>query len=123
MAAAKFRPERLVALIDHNRYQLDGAAEEIMPLEPLHDKLRAFGWTVADKRCDGHDMHAVLDSFAWIREQTRWPVAVIYETHKGKGVSFTQDTHKFHGAVIDDASYAKGRPELLKTLAELEAAL
>jgi hypothetical protein len=41
----------------------------------------------------------------------------------GRGISFTEDTQKFHGAVIDDQHYANGRPELLKTLAELEAAL
>jgi transketolase len=123
MAAAKFRPERLVALIDCNRYQLDGASADIMPLEPLADKFRAFGWTVAEKLYDGHSVPHVLDSFAWIRAQSRWPVVVIYETHKGHGVAATTDTHKFHGAVIDDDTYAKGRPQLLKTLAELEAQL
>ena len=50
-------------------------------------------------------------------------MAVIFKTKKGRGISFTEDTHKFHGAVIDDQNYAKGRPELLKTLAELEVAL
>jgi transketolase len=123
MAAAKYRPERLVALVDHNRFQLDGPCSEIMPLDPLPDKFRAFGWNVAPKIWDGQDMSQVLESFVWIRQQSAWPVAVIYATHKGYGVSFMQDTHKFHGAVIDDASYAKARPELLKTLAELEAAL
>jgi transketolase len=123
MAGAKFRPPRLVALVDHNRYQLDGPSSEIMPLDPLADKLRAFGWTVAEKLYDGHHLPAILDSLEWVRQQTRWPVAVIYDTHKGQGVSFTRDTHKFHGAVIDDQCYAKGRPELLDTLAQLEAAL
>jgi transketolase len=123
MAAAKFRPPRLAALVDRNGFQLDGPSSEIMPLEPLADKFRAFGWTVADKLYDGHSLPHVLDSFEWVRAQTRWPVVVIYETHKGQGVSFMQDTHKFHGAVIDDQSYAKGRPELLQALAKLEAAL
>lgn len=123
MAGAKFRPPRLVALIDYNRFQLDGASGDIMPLEPLADKFRAFGWNVAEKLHDGHSLPNIFDSFEWIRAQSRWPVAVIYETHKGHGVSATTDTHKFHGAPIDDATYAKGRPELLRTLAELEAAL
>jgi len=122
MAAAKFRPPRLVALIDYNRFQLDGASADIMPLEPLADKFRAFGWTVAEKLYDGHSLPHLFESFDWIRAQ-RGPVAVIYETHKGHGVSATTDTHKFHGAPIDDTTYAQGRPELLRTLAELEAAL
>jgi transketolase len=123
MAAAKFKPERLVALIDYNGYQLDGASSEIMPLDPLFEKFQAFGWNVSPRAWDGHKVSEILESFAWVRRQQAWPVAVIYKTSKGRGVSFTQDTHKFHGAPIDDQNYAKGRPELLQTLAELEAVL
>jgi len=123
MAAAKFRPARLVALIDYNGYQLDGSSQEIMPLDPLADKFRAFGWTVAPRLHDGHSMADILASFDWLRQQTVWPAVVIYKTKKGKGISFTEDTHKFHGAVIDANAYASGRPQLLATLAELEAAL
>jgi transketolase len=50
-------------------------------------------------------------------------VAVIYKTHKGRGVSFMEDNAHWHGAVIDDQSYAKARPELLETLGKLEAML
>ncbi len=123
MAAAKFRPERLVALIDHNGYQLDGSNQEIMPLEPLLVKFRAFGWTVAPQAYNGNSAADVLASLDWLRQQTTWPVAVVFTTKKGKGISFTEDTHKFHGAVIDANTYASGRPQLLATLAELEAAL
>jgi transketolase len=123
MAAAKFQPERLVALIDYNGYQLDGSSREIMPLDPLMDKFRAFGWNLAPEVCNGNSALEVLTSLDWVRGQSRWPVAVIYQTKKGKGISFTEDTHKFHGAVIDANTYASGRPQLLATLAELEAAL
>lgn len=123
MAAAKFKPERLVALIDYNGFQLDGPSNEIMPLAPLFDKFHAFGWNVSPTEWNGHSIREILKSFDWARQQKEWPVVVVYKTHKGRGVSFTEDTHKFHGAVIDDQSYAKGQPELLQTLAELEAAL
>ncbi len=123
MAAAKFKPERLVALIDYNGYQLDGSSQDIMPLAPLFEKFQAFRWNVMPTVCNGHQIADVMQSFDWIKRQTEWPVAVIYQTKKGRGVSFTEDTHKFHGAPIDDQSFAKGRPELEKTLAELEAAL
>lgn len=123
MAAAKFKPERLVALIDFNGYQLDGSTDEIMPLAPLFEKFHAFQWNVAPTVFNGHEVTSVLQALAWVKQQSQWPVAVIFKTKKGRGISFTEDTHKFHGAVIDDQIYAKGRPELMKTLAELEVAL
>jgi transketolase len=72
---------------------------------------------------NGHDVTNILQALAWVKQQNQWPVVVIFKTKKGRGISFTEDTHKFHGAVIDDQNYAKGRPELMKTLAELEVAL
>ncbi|PIE34054.1 transketolase [candidate division KSB3 bacterium] len=123
MAASKFKPERLVALIDANGVQLDGPSDEIMPLEPLADKFRAFQWNVAPKSYDGHSIPDILESFDWIQQQTTWPVVVIYRTHKGKGVSFMEDNYKWHGAPIGDDEYAKARPELITTLKDLEAQL
>ncbi len=123
LAAAKFQPERLVALVDYNGVQLDGPSDEIMPLEPLAEKFRAFRWNIAPRAYDGHNITDILDSFDWIKQQSTWPVAVIYKTHKGKGVSFMEDNHKWHGAPIGDEDYAKARPELLTTLHELEAKL
>jgi transketolase len=123
MAAAKFKPERLVALIDFNGYQLDGSSDEIMPLAPLFEKFHAFQWNVAPTVFNGHEVTSVLQALAWVKQQSQWPVAVIFKTKKGRGISFTEDTHKFHGAVIDNQTYEKGRPELMKTLAELEVAL
>jgi transketolase len=123
MAAAKFRPARLVALIDYNKVQLDGPSDEIMPMDPLPEKLRAFRWNVAPSTYDGNSVADIFASFEWIRQQTEGPMAVVYRTHKGQGVSFMEDNAHWHGAPIDDASYARARPELLATLATLEARL
>jgi len=123
MAAAKFKPERLLVMIDYNGFQLDGSSDEIMPLAPLFEKFNAFRWNVSPTLYNGHQVKDVQRAVDWARQQTEWPAAVIFKTKKGRGISFTEDTHKFHGAVIDDQTYAKGRPELLKTLAELEVAL
>jgi transketolase len=123
MAAAKYRPERLVAMVDYNKVQLDGRGSDIMPLESLADKLKAFGWNVAPEQYDGHSMAEILRSYAWLDQQERWPVALIYNTIKGKGVSFMQDTHKWHGSPVDDESYKKARPELESRLVELERML
>jgi transketolase len=123
MAAAKFRPPRLVLLVDYNRVQLDGPSAEIMPMDPLPEKFKAFNWNVAPMLYDGHSVPAIADSFTWLRAQDEWPVVIIYRTHKGHGVSFMSDTAKWHGAPVDDDSYDKARPELLSRLAQLEAAL
>jgi transketolase len=119
MAAAKFKPERLVALIDYNKVQLDGPSDQIMPMDPLPEKLCAFNWNVAPIVYDGHNAAAVLESLDWVKKQHQWPVAVIYKTHKGRGVSFMEDNAHWHGAPIDDATYAKAHQELLQTLEEL----
>jgi transketolase len=120
MAAAKFKPERLVALIDYNKVQLDGPSDQIMPMDPLPEKLRAFNWNVAPIVYDGHHAAAVLESFDWVKRQRQWPVAVIYQTHKGRGVSFMEDNAQWHGAVINDDTHARARQELLATLRQLE---
>jgi len=123
MAAAKYRPPRLVALVDYNKVQLDGPSAEIMPLDPLPDKFRAFNWTVAPRLFDGNSVPEVLASLDWLRAQQDWPAAIIYSTRKGRGVSFMEDNAHWHGAPIDDGAYAQARPELEATLAELEARL
>ena len=122
MAAAKFKPERLVALIDYNKVQLDGPSDQIMPMDPLPEKLRAFNWNIPPVIYDGHNAGEVLASLDWVKSQHQWPVAVIYKTHKGRGVSFMEDNAQWHGAVVDDESYAKARPELLQTLQILQEA-
>ena len=120
MAAAKFKPARLVIMVDYNRVQLDGPAPVIMPLDPLTDKLRAFNLPLAEKIYDGHSVEEILESWQWMQENEETPVAVIYKTHKGKGISFTEDEAKWHGAPIDMDSWKKGRRELLENLENLE---
>jgi transketolase len=120
MAAAKFRPARLVLMIDYNRVQLDGPSAEIMPLDPLPDKLRAFGWNVAPKAYDGHAVAEIGESFDWVRDQREGPAAIVYRTHKGEGVSFMRDSATWHGAPVTDEVHVRARAELLATLRGLE---
>lgn len=123
MTAAKYRPERLVLMIDYNRVQLDGTSSDIMPLDPLPDKLKAFGWNVAERSYDGHDTADILASFSWMDAGGPWPKAVVYRTVKGKGVSFMEGKSTWHGAPIDDKSFAEGRPQLVADLEKKEAVL
>ncbi len=123
MSAAKYKPEGLVLMVDYNKVQLDGTEDEIMPMGCLASKLTSFGWHVAPTAYNGHDTASILDSFAWMDSDDVWPKAVIYDTVKGKGISFTENKSAWHGAVIDDDSYAKGIVELNADLAKKEAVL
>ena len=123
MSAAKFKPEHFVLMVDYNKVQLDGTEEQIMPLRSLSDKLKAFGWNVSSQSYDGNNTEDILASYAWMDSDEVWPKAVMYDTIKGKGVSFTEGKSAWHGAVIDDESYAKGIVELTSDLHQKEAAL
>jgi transketolase len=116
MSAAKFKPPRLVIMVDYNKVQLDGASQDIMPLDPLLDKFKAFNLNVSNKVYDGHKVTEIIKSWEWMQQNQEHPCVVIYKTHKGKGVSFMEDNHKWHGSTIDDNSFLKGRAELVKTL-------
>lgn len=120
MSTAKYRPPRLAILVDYNKVQLDGPSDEILPLDPLADKFIAFNLKTAPKIYDGHQVTTVLDSWQWMQQHQEEPCVVVYKTHKGKGVSFMEDNHKWHGAPIDDESYTQGRPELIKTLKNMD---
>ena len=121
--AAKYKLRGLVLMVDYNKVQLDGPSEEILPLEPLCDKISAFGWHLAPNTFNGHDTGEILASFNWLDSDDVWPKAVIYNTVKGKGVSFMEGKSAWHGAPIDDASYKEGRAELAADAAGKEAAL
>lgn len=123
MMAAKYKPKRFVLLVDYNKVQLDGTEAEIMPLTPLKEKLSAFGWNVCPKAFDGNNTSDILSSFEWLDSDTVWPKAIVFDTIKGKGVSFTEGRNTWHGAVITDDAYAKGIVELDADLQAKEAAL
>jgi transketolase len=119
MSAAKFKPARLVIMVDYNKVQLDGSSKDIMPLDPLIEKFRAFNLNISNEFYDGHQIADILRSWEWLQQNQEQPSVVIYKTHKGKGVSFMEDNHKWHGSTIDDESFRRGRVELINTLYQL----
>ena len=112
MAAAHYRLDNLVAILDHNSLQITGRTREVMSNEPLDEKLRAFGWTV--RAVDGHDYAALTRVLSGPPEPGR-PTCVIASTIKGKGVSFMENVAKWHHGV-------PGEAELNLALAELDEA-
>jgi transketolase len=97
--AAMFAPhhsvDNLTAIVDHNDLQLDGRVCDIMGIEPLVDKWRAFNWNVLE--INGHDIKEILQALKKAREIKGKPTVIIAHTIKGKGVSFMEGNVDFHG--------------------------
>ena len=110
MAAAKYNPGNLIAILDHNGVQLDGTNDEIMPLGNIKDKFTAFGWHVIT--CDGHSISALSEAFLQAKECRDRPVLIEAISTKGKGVSFMEGKHEWHGKAIGDQEYAQAMSEL-----------
>lgn len=110
MAAAHFKLDNLVGIVDHNGLQIDGWNRDVMNLEPLPDKWRAFGWNVIE--VDGHDLPKVLAAYEQAERVKGQPTMIIAHTVKGKGVSFMENNVDFHGK-------APNREETERALREL----
>lgn len=110
LTASKYRTSEVTVLMDYNDVQLDGAAHDIMPLEPLVDKWRSFGFAVIT--INGHNMRQILDALDEALEIHSLPTVIIARTTKGKGVSFMENTATWHGAVPNDDEYERAKSEL-----------
>lgn len=110
MTAAKYRLGNLVAIVDCNGVQQTGATADVMPLEPLADKWRAFNWHVQE--IDGHNVAEILASLHRADEVHAQPAVILARTTKGKGVSFMEDDHRWHGGAPDKAHYELALAEL-----------
>lgn len=95
MFAAHYKIDHLTVILDCNRQQLDGWTTEILDIEPLADKWRAFGWHVID--FDGHDFGQILNALEEARRTDGKPTLLLARTTKGKGVSFMENNLEFHG--------------------------
>ena len=95
MAAAHFKLDNLVAIVDNNGQQIDGWNRDVMNLEPFAEKWRAFGWHVIE--VDGHHFGQLMEAFDQAKRVKGQPAVIIAHTIKGKGVSFMENNPDFHG--------------------------
>lgn len=95
LLAGKNRLRNLIAVIDRNNIQIDGFTENIMPLEPLVDKWRAFNWHVVE--VSGHDFQALNTAVEEAKSVYEKPTVIIAHTIPGKGVDFMERDYKWHG--------------------------
>lgn len=119
MSAPKFGLSNLCVILDANGGQIDGPVEQVMPLEPLADKWKAFGWHVIE--IDGHDMDEILGAYRESRtlqeKGGNKPAFILARTVKGKGVSFMENQIGWHG-VAPNAQQAESARKELQALAE-----
>ena len=111
MAASHHAAEGLIALIDKNGIQNDDHTASTMVTEPLGSKYESFGWAVRSG-VDGHDTAAVEEALRWATEVRGQPACVIFDTVKGRGVSFMEDNPGFHGAPPSPEQYEQALAEL-----------
>ena len=113
MAAVKYQLDHLIAIIDYNCYQLDGSMEDIMPLGDVVAKWRSFGWNVME--INGHKSEEISDAIDEAKKVKGRPTVIVAHTVKGKGVSFMENTHLWHGKKISEDDYEKAVSELRET--------
>lgn len=94
MAAAHYKLENLVAIVDRNRLEIDGSTESVMGLEPLREKWKSFGWQV--KEIDGHNIEEIVEALKAVPILKGKPSVIIAHTIKGKGVSFMENKIEWH---------------------------
>ena len=118
MAAAHYKLDNFVAIIDNNGLQIDGNIADVMSPYPIVDKLEAFGFnTIA---IDGHDFDQIEAAFTAAKATKGKPTAIVMKTIKGKDVSFMENNAGWHGKAPNDAEHEQAIKELKAILCELE---
>ncbi len=118
LAAAKYRLGNLTAVLDYNGIQQTGATAEVLSTEPIADKWRSFGWHVQE--IHGHNVREILDALDRADEVHACPSIIIARTTKGKGVSFMEYDHRWHGMAPNEEQYHLALQELKKGLEDVD---
>ncbi len=114
MTAAHYSLDNVCAIMDHNRFQIDGLCCDIKEMAQMKSKWESFGWHVIE--VDGHDLKMLMDALDRAEATKERPTIIIADTIKGKGVSFIEHNNKFHGV-------APKKDELDRALKELDEQL
>jgi transketolase len=110
MLGAAQKVKNLCAIVDFNKWQATGRSQEIMALDSLVDKWRAFGWETCE--IDGHDMGTILSALSKFPAASNKPTAIIAHTVKGKGVSFMENDNNWHYRIPTTEEVVKSKIEL-----------
>ncbi len=118
MAAAHYGLKNLIAIVDWNGLQIDGANDDVMKVAPIGEKFKAFGWNVVPSEgdsIDGHDFDQILNAFSDVKklsEADGKPTVIVAKTIKGKGVSFMENQAGWHGKAPNEEQAKQAVEEL-----------
>lgn len=115
MASSHYKLSNLIAIIDYNKLQVCGPTKEVMNVEPLVDKWKAFGWRVVE--VNGHDLRQlenVLREATVLAGTIFQPSVIIAHTVKGKGVSFLENNYSSHALTLKEEDFLRAMEELEK---------
>ena len=110
MSASHYQLDNLVAIVDRNRLQITGSTEEVNQLEPLADKFRDFGFCV--RECDGNNIAEVVGKLESVPFEKGRPSLLLAKTKKGSGISFMENSVKWHHRVPSDEEFDQAMEEL-----------
>ncbi|MCX7928444.1 MAG: transketolase [Patescibacteria group bacterium] len=108
--SGKYNLSNLTVIVDRNNIQIDGFTEDVMPLEPLADKYKAFNWSVLE--IDGHNIQAIIEACNQARAMQHNPTVIIAHTIPGKGVDFMENDYAWHGKPPNKEEAQKALHEL-----------
>ena len=110
MLAAAQKVSNLHVMIDFNKWQATGRSQEVMALDPLVEKWRAFGWRALE--VDGHNIKEIIEALQNKPTGDNRPTAIIAHTIKGRGVSFMEDDNNWHYRIPTEDEVRRSKEEL-----------
>ena len=110
MTTAHYGLTNICMIIDRNGYQSQGKVDAMMRIDPVERKWESFGWECV--RINGHDLKALCGVLDMMDRNRDRPLAIVADTVKGKGISFIEDTFKYHNYAMGKTEYDKARKEL-----------
>lgn len=118
MFAAHHKFDNLLAILDYNKFQLDGPVKDVLDMEPMDKKWQSFGWHTIE--VDGHQLEEVMSAFEEAKAIKGKPTIIIAHTVKGKGVSFMENNNHFHGVAPTPEELRKALIELKESPDQIE---
>jgi transketolase len=118
MAAARFKVDNLVGIVDLNRIQATGPTAEVFPIPDIGKKFASFGWSVAE--IDGHDVASIIKALDAAETVKGMPSLIVANTVKGKAFSFAENNAAFHNGILTQELFDKAQAELAALKAALE---
>jgi len=110
MSAGQYRLDNLCGIVDCNELQIDGWVRDVMGVEPLAEKYKAFGWNTVE--INGHDMGQILEAFEGAAATSGHPTVILAHTIKGKGVSFMENEAGWHGIAPNREQFERAMVDL-----------